>query len=114
MAILTKVKGNKKVFDDVFLHLGGYSCYKIEGETYYSFFPYQALALQKLGVELEFYRANGIIQGLPIVPEGTKVEKMEGLKPCVDEKEKLNKFVEKLKKKLKESDKHDSFKLYSI
>lgn len=99
MAILTKITKNKKIFSRVLLDLGGHSYYRIEGEDYYHFFPYQALALQRLGMELEFYKANKIIPGISVVPEGVKIEKVE-LKPCVYDEDMLDRFVEKLKTEL--------------
>lgn len=102
MTILTKVKSNESKFNKLlFGGLGTFSEFRIEGENYYLFYPYQALALQKLGIELEFYKSsNTLYREFPFVAEDTTVSKMEKLKPQVNDPDEFDKYVEKLRTKL--------------
>lgn len=103
MTILTKVKSNESKFNKLLFggYLGPFSGFSIEGNGYFLLYPYQALALQKLDIEVEFYKSsNTLYRGFPFVPEGTTVRKTESLKPQVDNPEEFEKYVEKLRKKL--------------
>lgn len=112
MTILVKIKKNKDVYAKAFfdlLSIGSISAFKIEGEHYDLLTPFQAAALQKLGVELEFYRSDRTLYSyIPIAPKGTKVTRIkEGLEACVDHPEYLEQFVAGLRKKLKGGNQND-------
>ncbi|UCG95790.1 MAG: hypothetical protein JSV92_01935 [archaeon] len=103
MTILTKVKGSESRLNKLLFggNFGTFSEFSIDGESYYLFYPYQALALQKLGVELEFYKSSKpLYREFPFVPEGTIAGKAENLKPQVEDSEIFDKYVEKLRSNL--------------
>lgn len=107
MTILTKiVKGediySKAAFGEV--DFGTFSAFKIEDENYYLFYPYQAVALQRLGCELEFYETNTTLyRQFPVASKETKVKKMKGMGPTIaqEEKEKFEDFLSKLERMLR-------------
>ncbi len=110
MTILTKIKKNEDIYEKVFsdlLEVGEISSFKIGNECYEKLIPFQAAALQKLGVELEFYgSSNTLYSYIPVVPKGTKVTKIKGgLEMSVDYPEILDRFVAKLERKLKGGEK---------
>lgn len=99
MTILTKIKNNESKFSKLLFggHLGPFSGFSIEEEGYYLLYPYQALALQELGIEVEFYKSNtSLYREFPCVPGGTKVEKTE-LKPKVNNPKEFEKYLENLR-----------------
>lgn len=104
MRILTKITANKELYEKVIIGLlkaGDISFFDIEGENYVALTSFQAAALQKIGVGLEFYRSNKeLYSQFPIVPKGTKVTKIEGLKPEAEDPEQLKNFVAGLERKL--------------
>ena len=106
MTVLTKIVNGKDIYTKVAygeVDFGTISAFKINGEIYYLFYPYQAVALQRIGCELEFYETNMTLhRQIPILPKGIKAKKMESMTPeiAATDKEKFEDFVSNLERNL--------------
>lgn len=104
MTILTKIKKNEDIYVRAYfglLRVGSISHFYIEKEHYLLLTPFQAAALQKLGVELEFYESNNTLSPyFPSLPEGTKVKRKEGLEARASNPKYLEQFVAELEKEV--------------
>jgi len=104
MTILAKIEKNEDIYRKInfdLLEAGSISSFRIRGGDYELLTPFQAAALQKLGVGLGFYESNRTLYSqFPIVPRGTKVTRKERIKVHVENPEQLEQFVAKLEKRL--------------
>ena len=104
MTILTKIIEGEEIYNKVMQYLleaSSISVFNINNQKYYLFYPYQALALQRLGAKLEFYRTNRpLYREVPIVPENVNLELSPKVKPGIieEDKEKFEEFVNKLER----------------
>lgn len=81
MTILAQIRNGYETYSKALLYLlhgSAISTFFIEGQRYFLFYPVQALALQRIGVELEYYETNKHLhREFPIVPRGLKLTKLD-------------------------------------